>query len=93
MDVPENLDAFLTGLLRTHDVEAAEPRFALDIEQRGFIESVLRSVATGSQAIFAVAHPSDRLTYLLLNTDSVRVIGLLAYILERTGEALAADVE
>jgi hypothetical protein len=93
MECPENLDHFLNALLRDGADESSAPLLELDEAQRTFIERMLDSVTTGSKSIFVVLHPNDRMQYMLLNTDRTGAITLLAQVMQRTGEALEADVE
>jgi hypothetical protein len=90
MDVPENLDTFLRSLLT--EEEAGRP-IQLDDEDRAFIERIVASITTGSKGIFVVLHPSDRMQYLLLNTNRAGAIALLAKVMQRTAEALEADLD
>jgi hypothetical protein len=90
MDVPENLDTFLRSLLT--EEEAGRP-IQLDDEDRAFIERIIGSITAGSKGIFVVLHPSDRMQYLLLNTNRAGAIALLAKVMQRTAEALEADLD
>jgi hypothetical protein len=90
MDVPENLDSFLTALLK--EDEAGEV-VHLDEEDRAFIDRIVRSITTGSKGIFVVLHPNDRMQYMLLNTNRAGAITLLAKVMQRTAEALEADLD
>jgi hypothetical protein len=88
MDVPENLDTFLKELL-----EEEEASVQLDAEDRAFIDRILKSITTGSKGIFVVLHPNDRMQYMLLNTNRAGAIALLARVMQRTAEALEADLD
>ncbi len=88
MDVPENLDGFLKELL-----EEDEAAVQLDAEDRAFIDRILKSITTGSKGIFVVLHPNDRMQYMLLNTNRAGAIALLARVMQRTAEALEADLD
>jgi hypothetical protein len=88
MDVPENLDVFLKDLL----AEESAP-VQLDDEDRAFIDRILKSITTGSKGIFVVLHPNDRMQYMLLNTNRAGAIALLARVMQRTAEALEADLD
>lgn len=88
MDVPENLDYFLKDLL----AEESAP-VQLDDEDRAFIDRILKSITTGSKGIFVVLHPNDRMQYMLLNTNRAGAIALLARVMQRTAEALEADLD
>ena len=88
MDVPKNLDTFLKELLAEESVPVQ-----LDEEDRAFIDRILKSITTGSKGIFVVLHPNDRMQYMLLNTNRAGAIALLAKVMQRTAEALEADME
>jgi hypothetical protein len=88
MDVPENLDIFLNDLLAQE-----EATVQLDDEDRAFIDRILKSITTGSKGIFVVLHPNDRMQYMLLNTNRAGAIALLARVMQRTAEALEADLD
>jgi hypothetical protein len=88
MDVPENLDTFLKELLVQEEASVQ-----LDAEDRAFIERILKSITTGSKGIFVVLHPNDRMQYMLLNTNRAGAIALLARVMQRTAEALEADLD
>jgi hypothetical protein len=88
MDVPENLDTFLTDLLAEESASVQ-----LDAEDRAFIDRILKSITTGSKGIFVVLHPNDRMQYMLLNTNRAGAIALLARVMQRTAEALEADLD
>lgn len=92
MEIPENLDAFLTDLLQK-DSEEPAPHVELDDDDRAFVERIMESVTTGSKGIFVVLHPNDRMQYMLLNTNRAGAIALLAKVMQRTAEALEADLE
>ncbi len=94
MDTPENLDAFLSNLLQARtEEEPAAPHVELDDDDRAFVERIMDSVTTGSKGIFVVLHPNDRMQYMLLNTNRAGAIALLAKVMQRTAEALEADLE
>jgi hypothetical protein len=88
MDVPENLDGLLKELLAEE-----EATVQLDAEDRAFIDRILKSITTGSKGIFVVLHPNDRMQYMLLNTNRAGAIALLARVMQRTAEALEADLD
>lgn len=88
MEVPENLDTFLKDLLSEEN-----PTVQLDDEDRAFIDRILKSITTGSKGIFVVLHPNDRMQYMLLNTNRAGAISLLARVMQRTAEALEADLD
>ena len=88
MDVPENIDGFLKELLAEE-----EATVQLDAEDRAFIDRILKSITTGSKGIFVVLHPNDRMQYMLLNTNRAGAIALLARVMQRTAEALEADLD
>lgn len=88
MDVPENLDTFL------HELLAEEATTVhLDDDDRAFIDRIIKSITTGSKGIFVVLHPNDRMQYMLLNTNRAGAIALLAKVMQRTAEALEADLD
>jgi hypothetical protein len=87
MDIPENFDTFLQGLLKDDEI------IQLDDEDRAFIDRILKSITTGSKGIFVVLHPSDRMQYMLLNTNRAGALALLAKVMQRTAEALEADAD
>jgi len=89
MDVPENLDLFLTDLLKEEGGGAVQ----LDDEDRAFIDRILKSITHGSKGVFVVLHPNDRMQYMLLNTNRAGAIALLAKVMQRTAEALEADLD
>jgi hypothetical protein len=93
METPENLDAFLTDLLQKSTDEEPAPHVELDDDDRAFVERIMESVTTGSKGIFVVLHPNDRMQYMLLNTNRAGAIALLAKVMQRTAEALEADLE
>jgi hypothetical protein len=88
MEVPKNLDTFLKELLAEESVPVQ-----LDEEDRAFIDRILKSITTGSKGIFVVLHPNDRMQYMLLNTNRAGAIALLARVMQRTAEALEADLD
>jgi hypothetical protein len=88
MEVPENLDVFLKDLLAEEI-----PSVQLDEEDKAFIDRILKSITTGSKGIFVVLHPNDRMQYMLLNTNRAGAISLLARVMQRTAEALEADLD
>ena len=88
MDVPENLDTFLLDLLKEEGGAVQ-----LDAEDRAFIDRILKSITHGSKGIFVVLHPDDRMQYMLLNTNRAGAIALLARVMQRTAEALEADLD
>jgi hypothetical protein len=93
MEIPENLDAFLTNLLQPSADEEPALHVELNNDERAFAERIMDSVTTGSKGIFVVLHPNDRMQYMLLNASRVGAIALLAAVMLRTAEALEADVE
>ena len=94
MDTPENLDAFLTDLLQHRsDEEPAKPVVELDNDDRAFLERIMESVTAGSKGIFIVLHPNGQMQYMLLNTKGAGAIVLLATVMQRHAETLAADVD
>jgi hypothetical protein len=88
MDVPDNLDSFLKELLAEE-----EATVQLDADDRAFIDKILKSITTGSKGIFVVLNPNDRMQYMLLNTNRAGAIALLARVMQRTAEALEADLD
>jgi hypothetical protein len=88
MDVPSNLDTFLKEMLAEE-----EATVQLDAEDRAFVDRILKSITTGSKGIFVVLHPNDRMQYMLLNTNRAGAIALLARVMQRTAEALEADLD
>jgi hypothetical protein len=88
MEVPSNLDSFLKDMLAEE-----EATVALDAEDRAFVDRILKSITTGSKGIFVVLHPNDRMQYMLLNTNRAGAIALLARVMQRTAEALEADLD
>lgn len=93
MDIPENLDAFLTALLQPQaDTEPAS-RVTLSSDECAFVARILDSVTTGSRGIFVVLHPNGRLQYMLLNSNRIAAITLLAKVTGRVAEALEADLD
>jgi hypothetical protein len=88
MDVPSNLDTFLRDMLAEE-----EATVQLDAEDRAFVDRILKSITTGSKGIFVVLHPNDRMQYMLLNTNRAGAIALLARVMQRTAEALEADLD
>ncbi len=93
MDTPDNLDAFLSDLLQRDSDGESAPHVELDDDDRAFVERIMESVTTGSKGIFVVLHPNDRMQYMLLNTNRAGAIALLAKVMQRTAEALEADLE
>jgi hypothetical protein len=93
METPDNLDAFLTDLLQKESNDEPAPHVELDDDDRAFVERIMESVTTGSKGIFVVLHPNDRMQYMLLNTNRAGAIALLAKVMQRTAEALEADLE
>ncbi len=93
METPDNLDAFLSDLLQRDTSEEPAPHVELDDDDRAFVERIMESVTTGSKGIFVVLHPNDRMQYMLLNTNRAGAIALLAKVMQRTAEALEADLE
>jgi hypothetical protein len=89
MDVPQNLDSFLSDLLKEEEGGAVQ----LDDEDKAFIDRILTSITQGSKGVFVVLHPNDRMQYMLLNTNRAGAIALLAKIMQRTAEALEADLD
>jgi hypothetical protein len=53
----------------------------------------MESVTTGSKGVFIVLHPNDHMQYMLLNTKGAGAIVLLATVMQRHAETLAADVD
>jgi len=90
MDVPENMDTFLSDLLKEEETNGC---VQLDEEDRAFIERILKSITLGSKGVFVVVHPNDRMQYMLLNTNRAGAIALLAKVMQRTAEALEADLD
>ncbi|GAC1411113.1 MAG: hypothetical protein NVSMB64_20690 [Candidatus Velthaea sp.] len=90
MDVPNNLDIFLKDLLREEQESSC---IQLDEEDKAFIDRIVKSITTGSKGIFVVLHPNDRMQYMLLNTNRAGAIALLAKVMQRTAEALEADLD
>jgi uncharacterized protein involved in type VI secretion and phage assembly len=90
MDVPENLDVFLTDLLKE---EVGNSCVQLDEEDLAFIDRILKSITLGSKGVFVVVHPNDRMQYMLLNTNRAGAIALLAKVMQRTAEALEVDLD
>ncbi|MDQ6941179.1 MAG: hypothetical protein M3169_01530 [Candidatus Eremiobacteraeota bacterium] len=88
MDVPDNLDTFLRDLLKEEGGAVQ-----LDDEDRAFIDRILNSITQGSKGVFVVLHPNDRMQYMLLNTNRAGAIALLAKVMQRTAEALEADLD
>jgi hypothetical protein len=93
MDIPENLDAFLTDLLHNSSHEEPAQHVELDNDDRAFVERIMESVTTGSKGVFIVLHPNDQMQYMLLNTKGAGAIVLLATVMQRHAETLAADVD
>jgi len=90
MDVPDNLDSFLNKLLSEEQEGSA---VQLDEEDKAFIDRIVKSITTGSKGIFVVLHPNERMQYMLLNTNRAGAIALLAKVMQRTAEALEADLD
>jgi hypothetical protein len=90
MDVPDNLDSFLNKLL-SEEQEGSPVQ--LDEEDKAFIDRIVKSITTGSKGIFVVLHPNERMQYMLLNTNRAGAIALLAKVMQRTAEALEADLD
>ena len=88
MDCPDNLDTFLRDLLKEEGGAVQ-----LDDEDRAFIDRILKSITQGSKGVFVVLHPNDRMQYMLLNTNRAGAIALLAKVMQRTAEALEADLD
>jgi hypothetical protein len=88
MDVPDDLEALLRHLVQSE--AAASP---LSADDRAFIDHILTSITHGSKGVFVVLHPNDKMQYMLLNTDRVGAIALLARVMQRTAEALQADLD
>jgi hypothetical protein len=88
MEVPSNLDLFLRDMLSEDELQVA-----LDAQDRAFVERIVTSITAGTKGVFVALHPDDRMQYMLLNTDRAGAIALLARVLQRTAEALEADLE
>ncbi len=88
MDCPENLDTFLRDLLKEEGGAVQ-----LDDEDKAFIDRILHSITQGSKGVFVVLHPNERMQYMLLNTNRAGAIALLAKVMQRTAEALEADLD
>src|SRR5579875_1348440 len=88
MDCPDNLDLFLRALLKE-----GQGTVQLDEEDKAFIDRILKSITQASKGIFVVLHPNDRMQYMLLNTNRAGAIALLAKVMQRTAEALEADLD
>ena len=86
MDVPDDLEALLRKLVQK-EAEGS----ALAAEDRVFVDRILDSITHGSKGVFIALHPNNDMQYLLLNTDRVGAIALLARVMQRTAEALQAD--
>ena len=56
-------------------------------------DRILKSIKQGSKGVFVVLHPNDRMQYMLLNTNRAGAIALLAKVMQRTAEALEADLD
>jgi hypothetical protein len=90
MDTPDNLDALLHNLLSQE--EASAP-LELAADDKAFIDHVLKSITQRSKGVFIVLHPNDHMQYMLLNTNRAGAIALLAKVMQRTAEALEADLD
>jgi hypothetical protein len=88
MEVPSDLDLFLKDLLSED-----EAQIKLDAQDHAFLERILTSITSGTKGMFVAMHPDDRMQYMLLNTNRAGAIALLARVLQRTAEALEADLE
>jgi len=84
------MDTFLSDLLKEEETNGC---VQLDEEDRAFIERILKSITLGSKGVFVVVHPNDRMQYMLLNTNRAGAIALLAKVMQRTAEALEADLD
>ena len=84
------MDTFLSDLLKEEESNGC---VQLDEEDRAFIERILKSITLGSKGVFVVVHPNDRMQYMLLNTNRAGAIALLAKVMQRTAEALEADLD
>jgi hypothetical protein len=88
MEVPRNLDLFLKDILAEDEAQNA-----LDARDRAFIERILTSITSGTKGVFLALHPDDRMQCMLLNTNRAGAIAFLARVLQRTAEALEADLD
>jgi hypothetical protein len=88
MDCPENLDSLLRDILKDEGGNVQ-----LDDEDRAFVDRILTSITQGSKGVFVVLHPNERMQYMLLNTNRAGAISLLAKVMQRTAEALEADLD
>jgi hypothetical protein len=88
MDTPEDLDAYLADLLQTPDDTGME----IGPDERAFVDRMLRSISTGSKGLFVVLHPNERMQYMFLNANRPDALALLALVMQRTAEALQADL-
>jgi len=88
MDCPENLDSLLREILKDEGGNVQ-----LDDEDRAFVDRILTSITQGSKGVFVVLHPNERMQYMLLNTNRAGAISLLAKVMQRTAEALEADLD
>lgn len=88
MQVPSDLDLFLKGMLSED-----EPQIALNEQDYAFVKRILTSITSGTKGMFVALHPDDRMQYMLLNTNRAGAIALLARVMQRTAEALEADLE
>jgi hypothetical protein len=94
MELPENLDGFLTNLLQQDSAdEESASRVKRDSDERAFVERIINSVSSGSRGIFVVLHPNDRMQYMLQNVNRAGAIALLAKVMQRIAEVLEADLE
>ena len=88
MEVPSNLDKFLKDMLSEDEAQNA-----LDAQDRVFIQRILTSITGDTKGVFLALHPDNQMQCMLLNTNRAGAIALLARVLERTAEALEADLE
>ena len=91
MDIPENLDGFLTTVLGNSPDDVPAPRVELDEVEHAFVDRMMDSVTTGSNGIVVMLHPNDRLQCLLLNTNRAHAVTVLATVIKRIAEAIETD--
>jgi hypothetical protein len=88
---PDKLDALLFDILNHNEAEIPT-NDSIGTEYREFVQHAMGSVEKGSRAIFVVIHPNDRsMQYMLLNSNRVKALGLIAEVLNRTAMSLESD--
>jgi hypothetical protein len=79
---PDNLDALLAELRATKTDGQVHCVF-LDPDDLAFVQRILDSITTGSQGVFVVRHPDDRMQYMCLNANNLTAITLVGEVMAR----------